>query len=454
MTTPYVISFVSGKGGVGKTMLAANVAWQCSKLAKTLLIDLDFHNQGCTGLMAPHFDLSDMDAFTAITASKRLTDDQVTVAEDRLLFLPAVSWANRPSTELVLDVVNAAHFLQQIQCFLCDNLPPNVGLVVLDCHGGLDPVSWSAFQSSEITFMITEADSVTFAGTLELLRYYEEQSHRANTFSSTRHQHFKEFQGNDPTLKGHVEIVVNRLPSKYKFKDLEILYRPYMQGPLGSFSRQGGVFCYIPSEELLADSFGEYPFYIEVSSNSLYSRKVQYITYSILRAAGLEWWRVPGVRRFARKGYETKVLTRVISDEQRNVSSVMSFFAWASITIVSFIVLFAIALSLDAMGMSVEAREVGDKGWRVFAIVLGAPTFFYLSAGLIGITLYYRRRYLYQKKLFHTLRRPITIWQRVALVRSFALRWSTAIGMSIVALFAVGAVIGFTVEILSPLVGL
>jgi len=48
---PLVVSFVSGKGGVGKTMLAVAFARQLSKKGKTLLLDLDYFNRGLTGLL-------------------------------------------------------------------------------------------------------------------------------------------------------------------------------------------------------------------------------------------------------------------------------------------------------------------------------------------------------------------------------------------------------------------
>src|SRR5262249_12607137 len=45
------VAFVSGKGGVGKTMLAVAIAKELSLSNRTLIMDLDFFNRGLTGLM-------------------------------------------------------------------------------------------------------------------------------------------------------------------------------------------------------------------------------------------------------------------------------------------------------------------------------------------------------------------------------------------------------------------
>jgi cellulose biosynthesis protein BcsQ len=87
---------VSGKGGVGKTMLAANVAWQCSKVATTLLVDADFQNQGCTGLMAPHFDLHQLDTFTSLRDRSMIGQREFISLSAGLYFSPAVSWDHKP----------------------------------------------------------------------------------------------------------------------------------------------------------------------------------------------------------------------------------------------------------------------------------------------------------------------------------------------------------------------
>src|SRR5262249_26276565 len=54
MTKAVLIALVSGKGGVGKTMLSVAVAKELSVSNRTLIVDLDFFNRGLTGLMGSH----------------------------------------------------------------------------------------------------------------------------------------------------------------------------------------------------------------------------------------------------------------------------------------------------------------------------------------------------------------------------------------------------------------
>ena len=44
--TPFTVTFYSYKGGVGRTLLAANVAVELSRRGKTLLWDLDIEAPG------------------------------------------------------------------------------------------------------------------------------------------------------------------------------------------------------------------------------------------------------------------------------------------------------------------------------------------------------------------------------------------------------------------------
>ena len=87
---PSVISIVSGKGGVGKTLLAANFSYISSRFAKTVIIDLDFQNQGLTGLFAGYTDLNHIDALDLCENPDSLKEDDLNLQMDQLYFIPSV----------------------------------------------------------------------------------------------------------------------------------------------------------------------------------------------------------------------------------------------------------------------------------------------------------------------------------------------------------------------------
>ena len=225
-----VLSVVSGKGGVGKTMVCSNIAWVASQFGKTLLVDLDFHNQGCTGLYAPHFDFADGSAISYLEGGP--SRGEPTRISDTLDFLPAISWKARPNSEDIFAMIGSASYLEKFKRFLYEDVPAlGYEIVILDCHGGVDPVSYGAFIGADHTLMVTEADSVTFAGTLELLDFYEE------TWAKERSKAGSDDSADDElsTANQDIKFIVNRLPPKYRFKDLERLYAPLLQAELGRF---------------------------------------------------------------------------------------------------------------------------------------------------------------------------------------------------------------------------
>src|SRR5262249_12325121 len=139
------IAIVSGKGGVGKTILSANFAWLCSKAGKTVLIDLDFQNQGASGLFASHFEYGNSNSFEAIASDELAFLVFVPVAPD-LFFLPALEWHSPPSHNHIASVSISSSFSDKLASFV-DILvtKEKFRFVILDCHGGVDNVSLAAF---------------------------------------------------------------------------------------------------------------------------------------------------------------------------------------------------------------------------------------------------------------------------------------------------------------------
>jgi cellulose biosynthesis protein BcsQ len=171
MSAPRKIAFVSGKGGVGKTLLASNFSFCASTSRRTLLIDFDFQNQGSSGLLADYLHPGCLNAFDMLNQGGVDAGEPIKIRE-RLHFIPSFDpqKSDRFTSQLSsVGELDIGRFDRTLEHLLSTG---GFELVIVDCHGGLDDVSFAAFISSDLTFIVTEPDKVTFSGTLELLDFY------------------------------------------------------------------------------------------------------------------------------------------------------------------------------------------------------------------------------------------------------------------------------------------
>ena len=426
------IAFVSGKGGVGKTALTANFGWVCSRIGKTALLDLDFQNQGCTGLFAPHVKLPDDSVLEVMAEDIRESEPDLCQVADGLYFLPAVSWGKQRSQEEALQALSTDDLARRLGT-LIDQLAERHGfqIVLLDCHGGVDKVSLAAFRSADHTIMITEADSVTFAGTLELIRYYESGGMGADRSSRSG---WATPSAADPGRP--MKFVLNRLPSKYRWKDLETIYQQQLSLSLGSLSQDKSIFCYIPSEELLADSFGEYPFFVQLAPRSIFARKVHYMVHQLALTAGKAKIDYKPLARLEKDRYRRKTERAVVSHESRNTRNVVTSFAWLSTLLVVYLP-FSIAWIL------LDTSEFVDATLGLVALASALPFFWYSTLAVLGLMFYYKNKHQFQRELFRAVSSRLTLWQRLSLFRLLILRIGTTFVPLLLIVYFMAAAIGF-----------
>ncbi len=275
-----------------------------------MLVDLDLQNHGATGLFESQFDLTGSDVFALLRADD-LSDVKVPAnhVAPNLYMLPAFS-GGRPAVveaPFLSDVDEARRRLQNVLQYLAERLA--IKCFVLDCHGGIDTLSVAAAGIADWTIAVTEADTVTFAGTLSLIRsYYEEY-------------------GDRPSPHPRVEFVVNRLPPKYTWRDLDRVYRKYLADGLGHFTTSGRVACFLPLESYLSESFGEYPFQVEIAPGSLFTKKLELLLFELCRDTAQELIS-PRIRRRWSSTRRQRVVERTtISAEARTTRSVITTYA-------------------------------------------------------------------------------------------------------------------------------
>ena len=84
-----------------------------------------------------------------------------------------------------------------------------------------------------------------------------------------------------------VRIVVNRIPTRYRWKDLEEIYTGVAADFIGISEALPGV-SYIPVEGELFVTFGEYPYQVDLAPNSLFAQKLRLLLFQIVPDTPLE----------------------------------------------------------------------------------------------------------------------------------------------------------------------
>jgi cellulose biosynthesis protein BcsQ len=180
---PLVVAIASGKGGVGKTMLAAAIAKELSRRRRTLLVDLDFFNRGLAGLLPPGEQLAALPkpSFLVSEASRGTSvyreheSDGTWTLVEVAPGLVAVEYGDISETEMAaMDRLGVERLTELLRSFVeraaaladCDS-------IVLDCHGGPDLASFAACGLADHALLVTEPDGVSLYGTRHFLRKLE-----------------------------------------------------------------------------------------------------------------------------------------------------------------------------------------------------------------------------------------------------------------------------------------
>jgi len=512
-----VISFVSGKGGVGKTSLAANFAWICGRVRKTVLVDLDFHNQGATGLFLSRLPPDVHGAFELLEGGDLSQLDPVHI-EDSVFFVPAVAPFMPVDYSRVSKLLTHLGLAKKLRDFANHlNRTLAFDILVFDCHGGLDSLSAAAYAASNDTLVVSEADTVAFNGTLELLDFYDSNAPR--TVMTTSEAMKQGMQGQigagaavcgsgQPTKLGNISFVVNRLPSKYKFVDLNSTYKALIAHYNGDLAIRPSVLSFIPEENFLADSFGEYPFAVKLAPQSVVARKLQLMMIDLRVCDPNLSVSYRPLQKLRNARFRTKVRRIVVSAESRNTNNILSAFGFVSLAFPLILVALSFLVvrwgSLDAgrrqlvasahiarlaadsadsrakhahssqiaaqlreeaatkrdLAIRYEAKAFeyrpkrvveshGDYGVLIALMLVYVFCAYYILRAELGLTLYYDQQYKFRKALQQTIDTPSNIWQTFHLSRL----WLVRLGSAVTFLITIGMAVSYGVVIVVALLG-
>jgi MinD-like ATPase involved in chromosome partitioning or flagellar assembly len=391
-----IVSFVSGKGGVGKTALAANFVRICSRSVKCLLIDLDLSNQGMTGLLAQFLTPECYNSYKFLHDTDETSQSVLRVSHN-LYFLPAFDPGNHDRFAYHTNELDPTTFPALLDKLtrLCDR--DEFDLVIIDCHGGLETASLIGFALGDTAVVVTEADVVSFNGTLELIDFYQNRVGDSDPQTKCSSPVSLLTERTRNKLKVSTTFVVNRVTGRFDYGTLQSTYKRQMTA---NFNQVQPNFFFIPNDPFLAESFSEYPFYVDLLPESIFCQKLELL---IKQTLGLQVV-IPGRSRFFRlfeKKGERRLIKYIQSGEERRAQVVYSFVGVLQILLLIVIGVGITIFANDPSLLDLGISEMFGKHPLVFTVtnlvvsgvsVMAAFTNIYISR-------FYRDRLRYEFRL-------------------------------------------------------
>jgi cellulose biosynthesis protein BcsQ len=257
---PFTISFVSGKGGVGKTMLAVAFAREMSTQKPTLLLDLDFFNRGLTGLMRHGRKLQAIAPPTFVKNALPALNDGWELVEiaPNLVHLRYPDLTPEQIRDLEqADVDELAQSLRSYLTYL--QAASGCAVIVMDCHGGPDQLSFAACIVSNHSLLVSEPDKITFYGTLHFARQLESSTRRSNIDLDLR-------------------LVFNKVVPAFSLPYLTQFYNREVK----RLFNNRDLLAVFPLEIYLTKEFERTPFLTAVYPFSQLAKKIRALIYDLL----------------------------------------------------------------------------------------------------------------------------------------------------------------------------
>jgi len=272
---PFILAFTSGKGGVGKTMLAVACAKEMAAETPTLIIDLDFFNRGLTGLFREGQPIGVLEKLSVLVekeASHINGEEQaahekgswavINVAPNLFhISYPEVG----PEALKTLAVLDPNSLKESISNLIQEaSSMCGAKFVVLDCHGGPDNSSFAACLLADHVLLVSEPDKITFYGTLNFVSQLESVCVKT-----------------DIDLKAiDIRLVFNKVIPAFSGFFLEKYYNRVIKEVFHGRPLLG-IF---PLELYLTKEFEKTPLLTSVFPNSLLAKKMRVLLHELLHA--------------------------------------------------------------------------------------------------------------------------------------------------------------------------
>jgi len=252
-----IIAFVSGKGGVGKTMLAVAAAKELADAQPTLVLDLDFFNRGLSGLLSHGDNIVQISrpAFLSVDDDRKADWEIIKVSGD----LYNVVYPDVAQEEVeYLDRLGIVQLSEQLLEFVREAASiAKCSTVVLDCHGGPDSLSFAACLIAQYSLLVSEPDRITMYGTLHFLR-------KLNSVAESK--------------QPNINLVFNKVVEAFSPRFLRNLYNDHLK----QYFDNRPLLASFPLEVYLTKEFEKYPFVTEYYPQSMLAQKMQVLLTDLL----------------------------------------------------------------------------------------------------------------------------------------------------------------------------
>ena len=251
---PLILAVASGKGGVGKTVIAVAAARELSRSTRTLILDLDFFNRGLTGLLNYSHPRGSVKKPAFLGESK---DEYWRICEvsDNFYY---VRFPDTSEEEIAtLESMGIDELTSKLKSFILEAAKAcDCHAVVLDCHGGPDSASFAACCVADKTLLVAEPDRVTWYGTLHFLRKL----------------------GKATRGKSHnVHLVFNKVTESVSNRFLCKIYKQQLQ----QYFNEYDLAAIFPMEVELTQSFERSPLLTDIFPASTLTRKTHVMLYDL-----------------------------------------------------------------------------------------------------------------------------------------------------------------------------
>lgn len=252
-----IISIVSGKGGVGKTMLAVAIANELSRSKRTLLFDLDFFNRGLTGLFASQKSSSSQKEINPPQFLSSRNNEAWSIGEVKqnlfMVYYDDLDKSKSDMTEMK-DTRILAHELHEYVQYIATEC--NCEFAVLDCHGGPDNTSFAACVMATHAILVSKPDRITLHGTLNFLRTLRREA---------------------PNASLDIRLIFNKVVPAFTTTFLFRFYNDYLKTEFGGRD----LLAIFPLEVYLTKAFENMPFLTTAYPRSQLALKTRLVLHEI-----------------------------------------------------------------------------------------------------------------------------------------------------------------------------